>query len=176
MMSESPAARRGIFGWMLFDWANQPFQTLVITFVFGPWFVAQAIGDPVAGQALWGWASAIAGAIAAVLAPVLGAVSDRTGARKAWVLAASVPYVVGCFGLWLATPAMADPTVVLVAFCLGFIGSELGVVFTNAMLPDLARASGIGRISGSGWALGYLGGLVSLVFVLFFLAPAPGAR
>lgn len=173
-MSESPAARRGIFGWMLFDWANQPFQTLVITFVFGPWFVAQAIGDPVAGQALWGWASAIAGAIAAVLAPVLGAVSDRTGARKAWVLAASVPYVVGCFGLWLATPAMADPTVVLVAFCLGFIGSELGVVFTNAMLPDLAPRERIGRISGSGWALGYLGGLVSLVFVLFFLAPAPG--
>ena len=174
MTRESPAARRGILAWMLFDWANQPFQTLVLTFVFGPWFVAQAIGDPVAGQALWGWTSAIAGAIAAVLAPVLGAVADRTGARKAWVLAASVPYVVGCFGLWLAAPAMADPTVVLVAFCLGFIGSELGVVFTNAMLPDLAPRERIGRISGSGWALGYLGGLVSLVFVLLFLAPAPG--
>ena len=82
------ASRKGIWGWMLFDWANQPFSTLVVTFVFGPWFVAQAIGDPVAGQALWGWASAIAGAAAAVLAPVLGAISDRTGARKAWVLAA----------------------------------------------------------------------------------------
>ena len=159
---------------MLFDWANQPFQTLVITFTFGPWFVAEAIGDPVRGQALWGWASAIAGAAAALLAPALGSIADRTGARKAWVLAASVPYVIGCLGLWLATPRMADPTVVLLAFGLGFVGSELGVVFTNAMLPDLAPRAEIGRISGSGWALGYLGGLVSLVFVLLFLAPVPG--
>lgn len=173
-MSESAATRRGIFSWMLFDWANQPFQTLVVTFVFGPWFVAHAIGDPVAGQALWGWASALAGAVAALLAPVLGAIADRTGARKAWVLAASVPYVLGCLGLWLASPAMADPTVVLIAFGLGFVGSELGVVFTNAMLSDLAPREKIGRISGSGWALGYFGGLVSLVFVLLFLAPAPG--
>lgn len=165
---------RGIRAWMLFDWANQPFQTLVVTFVFGPWFVAQAIGDPVQGQALWGWASAAAGAVAALLAPVLGATADRTGGRKAWVLAASVPYVVGCLGLWLATPAMADPTIVLVAFALAFVGSELGVVFTNAMLPGLAPRSMIGRISGSGWALGYLGGLVSLVAVLLFFAPAPG--
>lgn len=173
-MTAPAANRRGILGWMLFDWANQPFATLVTTFIFGPWFVAEAIGDPVAGQALWGWASAIAGAIAALLAPVLGAIADRTGARKAWVLAASVPFVVGSLGLWLATPAMADPTLVLIAFGLGFIGSELGVVFTNAMLPDLAPRERIGRISGSGWALGYLGGLVSLVLVLLLLAPAPG--
>lgn len=173
-MPRQPASGRGIFGWMLFDLANQPFQTLVVTFIFGPWFVAQALGDPVAGQALWGWTSAIAGAVAAVLAPVLGAIADRTGARKAWVLAASVPYVVGCLGLWLAAPAMADPSVVLIAFGLGFIGSELGVVFTNAMLPDLAPRERIGRISGSGWALGYFGGLISLVVVLLFLAPAPG--
>jgi MFS transporter, UMF1 family len=174
-MTPAPAFRRGIFGWMLFDWANQPFQTLVITFVFAPWFVASVVGDPVAGQAIWGWASAAAGAVAAMLAPVLGAIADRTGARKAWVLWSSLPYVVGCLGLWLAAPLMGDPTVVLVAFSLGFVGSELGVVFTNAMLPDLAPRSETGRISGSGWALGYLGGLVSLAFVLLFLAPAPGA-
>lgn len=166
--------RRGVFGWMLFDWANQPFQTLVVTFIFGPWFVAEAIGDPVRGQALWGWASAAAGATAAILAPILGAIADRTGARKTWVLAASVPYVIGCAGLWLAAPAMADPTVVLLAFCLAFVGSELGVVFTNSMLPDLAPRHRIGRISGSGWALGYLGGLASLALVLLILAPAPG--
>lgn len=166
--------RRGIFGWMLYDWANQPFQTLVVTFIFGPWFVAEAIGDPVRGQALWGWASAVAGATAAILAPVLGAVADRTGARKAWVLAASVPYVIGCFGLWFAAPAMADPTIVLLAFGLAFVGSELGVVFTNSMLPDLAPRHRIGRISGSGWALGYLGGLASLALVLLILAPVPG--
>jgi UMF1 family MFS transporter len=69
---------------------------------------------------------------------------------------------------------MPDPTLVLVIFVIAFLGSEFGTVFTNAMLPTLAPRTEIGRISGSGWALGYLGGLVSLVLVLFLLAPAPG--
>ena len=166
--------RRGVFGWMLFDWANQPFQTLVVTFIFAPYFVADVIGDPVKGQAMWGAATAIAGAVTALMAPVLGAIADRTGARKRWTLGFSVPYVLGCLGFWLATPHMPDPGIVLVVYAMAFLGSELGVVFTNAMLPGLGPRAEIGRISGSGWALGYLGGLVSLVFVLLFLAPAPG--
>ena len=101
-----PAAGRGVFAWMLFDWANQPFQTLIVTFIFAPYFAAEVIGDPVRGQALWGAAAAIGGAAVAILAPVLGAVADRTGARKRWVLACSVPYVIGCAGFWLATPGM----------------------------------------------------------------------
>ncbi len=83
--------------------------------------------------------------------------------------------MLGCLGFWLATPKMADPGVVLVVYAMAFLGSELGTVFTNAMLPGLGPRQEIGRISGSGWALGYLGGLVSLVFVLLFLAPAPGS-
>lgn len=77
------ASRRGVFGWMLLDWANQPFATLVTTFVFAPYFAATVVGDPTRGQAVWGAAAAIAGALVAVLAPVLGAVADRTGAAKA---------------------------------------------------------------------------------------------
>ena len=172
--SARPADRRGVFAWMLFDWANQPFQTLIVTFIFAPWFVAEVIGDPVRGQALWGAAAAIGGAIVAILAPLLGAMADRTGARKRWVLAFSVPYVLGCAGFWLARPAMPDPAIVLVVYVVAFIGSEFGTVFTNAMLPGLGPRREIGRISGSGWALGYLGGLVSLVLVLLLLAPAPG--
>ena len=159
---------------MLFDWANQPFQTLIVTFIFAPYFAAEVIGDPVRGQALWGTAAAIGGATVAILAPLLGAVADRTGARKAWVLGFSAPYLLGCLGFWLAVPGMADPRIVLVAYLLAFLGSEFGQIFTNAMLPDLGPPREIGRISGSGWALGYLGGLVSLVVVLAFLAPAPG--
>jgi UMF1 family MFS transporter len=169
-------ARRGVLGWMLFDWANQPFQTLIVTFIFAPYFAAEVVGDPVRGQALWGAAAAIGGATVAILAPLLGAVADRTGARKRWVLAFSVPYLVGCLGFWLAVPGMADPRAVLVAFLLAFLGSEFGQIFTNAMLPDLAPRREIGRISGTGWALGYLGGLVSLVAVLALLAPAPGSE
>lgn len=173
--SEATAATgRGVFGWMLLDWANQPFATLITTFIFAPYFAATVIGDPVRGQALWGTAAALAGAVVAILAPFLGAIADRTGALKVWVLAFSVPYVVGCLGFWLGTPAMADPSVILLAFVLAFVGSEFGTVFTNGMLPRLGPRSEIGRISGSGWALGYAGGVASLVFVLLLLVPAPG--
>jgi UMF1 family MFS transporter len=175
-LAATPARlRRGVFGWMLFDWANQPFQTLIVTFIFAPWFVAEVVGDPVRGQALWGVASAIGGATVAILAPLLGAMADRTGARKRWVLGFSLPYILGCLGFWLATPAMPAPSLVLAFYVLAFVGSEFGQVFTNAMLPELGPRREIGRISGSGWALGYAGGLVSLAFVLLFLAPSPGS-
>ncbi|WP_424931213.1 MFS transporter [Amaricoccus macauensis] len=166
--------RWGVFSWMLFDWANQPFHTLIVTFIFAPYFVAQVAGDPVAGQAIWGTTVAIAGGLTALLAPVLGAIADRTGARKPWVLAFSLPFIAGCAGLWLAVPGMDDPLPVLILFGLAFLGSELTLLFTNAMLPDIAPRRETGRVSGSGWALGYLGGLISLILVLALLAPAPG--
>lgn len=123
-----------------------------------------------------GGASAVAGAAVAILAPVLGAIADRTGARKPWVAAFSLPYVIGCLGLWLAHPGMPDPTLMLACYVLAYVGSEFTLIFTNAMLPDLGPRREVGRISGSGWALGYVGGLVSLFLVLGFLAPVPGGR
>jgi len=168
--------RRGVLSWMLFDWANQPFQTLIVTFIFAPYFVAEVVGDPVRGQALWGTAAALGGAAVALLAPFLGALADRTGARKRWVLGFSVPYVLGCLGFWLATPAMPGPGLVLAVYVVAFVGSEFGQVFTNAMLPGLGPRREIGRISGSGWALGYAGGLASLVLTLALLVPAPGSE
>lgn len=170
------AGRRGVFAWMLFDWANQPFHTLILTFIFAPYFIAEVMSDPVAGQALWGTATAIAGALVAVLSPMLGAIADRTGGRKLWVLGFSVPYVIGCLGLWSAAPGLDPVWPVLIAFGLAYLGAELTVLFTNAMLPDLGPREEIGRISGSGWAVGYAGGLVSLILVLALLAPAPGSE
>ena len=169
------ARRRGVFGWMLFDWANQPFYTLVLTFIFAPYFTSQVIPDPVAGQAIWGAAAAAAGVAVALLSPVLGAIADGTGRRKAWVLAFSVPYVLGCLALWLAVPGMAAVWPVLLAFGLAYVGSELTILYTNAMLPDLGPREEIGRISGSGWALGFVGGLLSLLIMLALLVPAPGS-
>lgn len=165
----------GVFSWMLFDWANQPFHTLIVTFVFAPYFVSSVMADPVTGQAVWGMTTAIAGGLTAGLAPVIGAVADRTGARKPWVAAFSLPFVIGCCGLWLASPGLADPVPVLILFGLAFVGSEMTLLFTNAMLPALGPRSQTGRISGSGWALGYVGGLVSLLLVLTLITPAPGS-
>ncbi len=178
-MAPSPRAGdargRGAFGWMMFDWANQPFYTLILTFIFAPYFTAQVFGDPARGQAIWGAAATVAGVLVAVLSPVLGAVADRTGRHKGWTLAFSVPYVLGCLGLWFAAPGVDPLWPILAAFVLAYVGSEMTILFTNAMLPDLGPPGEIGRISGSGWALGFVGGLVALAFMLAFLVPAPGS-
>ncbi|MEP3302292.1 MAG: MFS transporter, partial [Roseibium sp.] len=78
----APANRLAIASWALFDWAAQPFFTLVTTFVFAPYFASALANTPAEGQALWGYATAGAGLAIALLAPILGAIADATGHRK----------------------------------------------------------------------------------------------
>ncbi|MEM8789890.1 MAG: MFS transporter [Pseudomonadota bacterium] len=161
----------GARAWMLFDWANQPFYTLVLTFIFAPYFAAQVVGDPAQGQILWANLQ-LAGALSvAALAPILGAIADRAGPRKPWIAAFSALFVAGCLGLWTATPG-APLWPVCAAFLLAFVASEASLIFINAMLPDLGPRREIGRISGAGWAMGYAGGVAALILVLVLLAPA----
>jgi len=164
------ASKRGIWGWMSFDWSSQPYNTLLLTFVFGPYFTSTVIGDSVRGQEIWGYMLAIVGITIAVLAPILGAISDSSGPRKPWVIVFSVLYVVGAFSLWWATPGMTSTLWILIAFGVGMIGMEFATIFTNAMLPDLGPKEQLGRISGSGWAFGYWGGVLALFIMLLLLA------
>lgn len=162
-----PATRLGIFSWMLFDWAAQPYFTLLITFIFAPYFTAHVAPDPVTGQAIWGQAMGIGGLIIAVLAPLLGALADTSGPRKPWIGAFSVLLVAGAALLWFAVPGEGSPvTLTLIAFVVGLIGLEFATVFTNAMMPSLVSRAELGKLSGSGWALGYVGGVISLFIVL----------
>ena len=73
---------RALVGWVMFDWAAQPFYTLVLTFLFAPYFASTFIGDAAWGQELWGYTTAAAGLIVAILSPVLGAIADASGKRK----------------------------------------------------------------------------------------------
>ena len=111
---------------MLFDWATQPFYTLVVTFLFAPYFVNGFMSDPVTGQALWGYATGAAELVAALLAPVLGAIADAGGKRKPWIAAFSVLLVVGLAGLWLAIPGRGD-LAMLVLFCSASPPSDLSL-------------------------------------------------
>ncbi|WEX09711.1 MFS transporter [Chelativorans sp. AA-79] len=165
--------RPGIWGWMLFDWAQQPFHTLVITFVFAPYFAAAVAPDPARGQELWGLATGIGGLMIALSSPVLGAIADASGPRKPWIFAFSVIGVLACSALWFVTPGMENLAPVLIAVALAVFGMEFAAVFNNAMMPDLVPRSELGRLSGSAWGLGYVGGLVSLVLVLGFMAASP---
>ncbi len=169
--SGAPRARRA---WVFFDFAQQPFHTLVTTFVFGPYFAAHVAATPAEGQAMWGYAVAAAGAVVALGAPVLGAVADAGGRFKLWIAALSVVFVLGCCALWLAVPGPAAPILlVLVAYAAASAAAELKIALTNAMMPGLAAPGAIGRLSGTGWGFGYTGGLISLAIMLVFFVADP---
>jgi len=163
------SAKRRIWGWWWFDWASQPYNTLLITFIFGPYMVS-IVGDGSRAQTIWGYGIGFAGILLAVLAPLLGAVADKSGKRMAFVWFFSALYVIGAWGLWWSAPDSFNVWQVMIFFCVGLIGMEFATIFTNAMLPDLAPREEIGRISGSGWAWGYVGGLVSLIAMLLLFA------
>jgi len=167
------ADRKGIFGWMMFDWATQPFHTLIITFVFAPYFVAHVAENAVKGQEIWAYATGFGGLAIAVMAPILGAIADSTGPRKPWILAFSILGVVGSWMLWYAAPGSESIGLVMLALVIALFGMEFAAVFNNAMMPNLVPRSRLGRLSGSAWALGYVGGIVSLIIVLGFLSAQP---
>lgn len=162
-------ARKRIWGWFFFDWASQPYNTLILTFIFGP-YINEVLGDGSKAQSAWGFGVAAAGIVIALLAPILGAMADTGGSRMRWIWLFSMLYVVGAAGVWLADPNDFNLILVLFFFGLGLIGMEFATIFTNSMLPDLGTPNEIGKISGNGWAFGYIGGLVALVIMLFLFA------
>lgn len=168
-------ARRRIWGWWWFDWASQPYNTLLITFIFGP-YVVSVMGDGSAAQAVWGYGIGAAGLLIALASPLLGAVADRSGQRMAFIWFFSALYVIGAWGVWYSAPDSFNVWFVMLFFCIGLIGMEFATTFTNAMLPDLAPREDLGKVSGSGWAWGYVGGLVALVIMLTLLAEGTTGR
>ncbi|MDW3223780.1 MAG: MFS transporter [Paracoccaceae bacterium] len=172
------SARKRIWGWYFFDWASQPYNTLLLTFIFGPYFAQTATASLVAGgmeagaaraqaQAYWGYGLTFAGICIAVLAPILGAIADSSGKRLPWIWFFSALYVVGSGALWWTAPADFSVIWALFFFGLGLIGMEFATIFTNSYLPELHEDTGErGRISGSGWAFGYLGGVIALILML----------
>lgn len=179
--------RKRIWGWWFFDWASQPYHTLLLTFIFSIYFaevakrhyIALGESSTLAGahaQALWGYGLSAAGIIIAVFAPILGAIADSSGRRMPWVWFFSALYVIGSVGLWWLMPTQPALVQAVVLFGIGLIGVEFATIFTNAQLPGLAPRDEIGRISGSGYAFGYLGGVVALALMLALFAETPGGR
>ncbi len=167
--------RKGIWSWMLFDWAAQPFFTVVTTFIFGPYFISRMVldangnPDPVAGQAAWGYAIAIGGLVMAILAPVLGSIADQSGPRKTWIAAFAVLKILGLLWLWNAAPG-SSVFWILLAYTVAAVAAEFSIVFNDSMLPSLVRNEKIGAVSNTAFGLGYLGGMLVLVIVLALLA------
>lgn len=185
--SASSEGKRCIWGWWAFDWASQPYFTLGLTFVFGPYFASVAAeyylntglderAADAQAQSLWSLGQTITGVIIAICAPLLGAMADNAGRRMPWVVAFSLFFVIGAASLWFLTPDGSFLVGALVAFGVGLIGAEFTTVFTNSLLPELGSKEEIGRISGSGFAWGYAGGVTALFIMLLLFVEQDGGR
>ncbi len=175
------SARKRIWGWWFFDWASQPYNTLLLTFIFGPYFakvattefMASGMTESVAkaeAQAYWGFGLTICGVVIAILSPILGAIADGSGRRMIWIWFFSVLYVVGALGIWQLTPEAPMLAQAVFFFGIGFVAMEFATTFTNALMPSLVEDEKLGSVSGSGFAFGYLGGLIALIIMLLFFA------
>jgi UMF1 family MFS transporter len=163
------------FAWALYDWANSAFPTVVTTFVIATWFAQGIAPDPVTGQAQWGWMQTLAGIAIALLSPVLGAVADAGGRRRLMLALCTLGTAGFTAALWFARPSPDWAFYALACVGLATVAFEVGTVFYNAMLPDVAPAERMGRVSGLAWGLGYAGGLTCLVACLFgLIRPDPG--
>ncbi|MDI3338479.1 MFS transporter [Defluviimonas aestuarii] len=175
------SARKRIWGWWFFDWASQPYNTLLLTFIFGPYFAKVATAEFMAAgltesvakaeaQAYWGFGLSICGIAIAILSPILGAIADGSGRRMVWIWFFSLLYVVGALGVWQLTPEAPMLAQAVFFFGIGFIAMEFATTFTNALMPSLVEDEKLGSVSGSGFAFGYLGGLIALIIMLLFFA------
>ena len=167
------ASRLGQFSWALFDWANQPFFTIVTTFIFAPYFANVMVGDPVAGQSAWAFTQSTSGILIALMSPFLGAMADAGGPRKPYIFTFQLLLALGCIALWWAYPGRPDLVgPISWAVVIATIGAEMSIVFNNAQLPHIVRPERMGWLSGFGWGLGYCGGLIALFAVLAVSMPS----
>lgn len=191
---ERVVPRKQVLSWALWDWATQPFNSVLLTFVFATLYLVSANFLPadVAAQGAdgdlacstaadevtaycrgladlsewYGWATFAAGLLILVLAPVLGQRADARGSKKKWVVGATVILALLQFALFFA---YADPAFFwygAIVLALGAVTSEIAGVNYNAMLVQVSTPGTIGRVSGLGWGLGYIGGILALVLVV----------
>ena len=193
-IDSTPVPRRQVVSWALWDWATQPFNSVILTFVFvSLYLISESFLPPdVAAQnadgtlqcsttadaataycqglsdlAGWyGWVAFAAGILILLLAPVLGQRADAHGTKKRWVLGGTIALALLQFALFFvyAEPAFFWVGAAIVA--IGSVASEIAGVNYNAMLVQVSTPKTIGRVSGLGWGLGYIGGIVALVIVV----------
>lgn len=159
--------RRAVWSWASYDFANSAFTTLVVTFIYAVYFTEVIASDNITGSALWSRAVAATAVVVALGSPLLGALADRGGFRKAFLMVSTITCVLATAMLYTVPPGRV--TAALTWFVIANIAFEMGLVFYNAFLPDIAPSDRIGRISGYGWALGYIGGLIALVLAMVTL-------
>jgi len=165
-------SRYAIQAWALYDFANSAFTTLVVTFIYATYFTKSIAPDETTGADMWFTGITISALIVAVLSPFVGAMADQGGHRKRFLFVTTVVCVLGSVALYF--PGPGDAMAAITIFIVANVAFEMANVFYNAFLPDIAPLQRIGRISGYGWAAGYIGGLLCMVVgLVMFVNPDP---
>lgn len=165
MISKAKASSKTIWSWALYDFANSAFTTLVVTFIYATYFTKGIAANEIEGTGLWSRGVTLTALTVALLSPVMGAIADQGGYRKRFLLSMTFVCIFALLFLYTALPG--EVLKALTWFVIANIAFEMSLVFYNAFLPDIAAADRVGRVSGYGWALGYVGGLLALVLALF---------
>ncbi len=157
-------SRSQIFVWSLFDFANTSFSVLIVAVGYSLYFKEIVIGGEGRGDFFWGLIVSISMLLTALIAPILGAASDYAPSRKPYLLGFTVASVVCTTLLYFVGPGMIVLGSIL--FIFANVGFEGGIVFYNAFLPSLTSRRSLGRVSGYGFAMGYVGSLASLLIAV----------
>jgi len=153
-----------VFSWLLFDFANTAFSVMMVTFVFPLYFKNVICGGAPSGDAMWGGSVSVSMLFVALISPVLGAASDYSGRRKRYLFFFTLLSVLATALLGFSVPGMAIAAALL--FVVANMGFEGGLVFYDAYLKEIASDKSIGRVSGYGFAMGYLGSLTILLLMM----------
>jgi MFS transporter, UMF1 family len=162
-ISDEKSRRRQHWAWYMYDFGNSAYAAVILLAVFSAYFKGQVVGGA-AGSRLWGLALGTAMLVVAVLSPFLGAFADFAASKKRLLLLFSALSWV--FTALLFFVQKGDVLMGFVFFVLAEIGYRGGQVFYNALLPEIASPDEIGQVSGNGWAIGSIGGVVCLLFIL----------
>jgi UMF1 family MFS transporter len=167
-----PIRRRVVAAWALWDWGQAGYNTIVTTFVFAPYLTKVVAADrppgSITGATGLAIATAVAGLLIAAMAPVTGQRADAGGRRKQGLALWTTMVVLSALGLFFVRDSYSYLWLGLVLLAAGSIFMEFAGVSYNAMLQQVSTPNTIGRISGIGWASGYLGGIVILLVAFFF--------
>ena len=152
-----------IFNFALYDFANSAFTTIIITFIFATYFAKQIAPNPVLGQSYWGWTIGITGFLVAIIGPIVGSFADRKNRIVFFIRCFSLLCILFTAFLCFSKPSQSYLLYTLVIVGIANLFYELSLIFYNSLLKDISTDKNLGKSSGFGFALGYVGGIVILL-------------
>ena len=152
-----------IFNFALYDFANSAFTTIIITFIFATYFAKQIAPTPVLGQSYWGWTIGITGFLVAIIGPIVGSFADKKNKIVFFIRCFSLLCILFTSLLWFSKPSQSYLLYTLMVVGIANLFYELSLIFYNSLLKDISKNKNLGKSSGFGFALGYIGGIIILL-------------